>query len=85
MTRFRNDLTRRGRWSPRDVRRALGHLLKMVPEMELLKADPETRLLIEEADDKVYNIVQLIYRVKSYEGTSKDYEFSRLTMEEPQP
>jgi NTE family protein len=64
------------------LRRALGHLLKMVPEMELLKADPETRLLIEEACDKVYNIVHLIYRAKSYEGTSKDYEFSRLTMEE---
>jgi NTE family protein len=64
------------------LRRALGHLLKMVPEIELLKADPETRLLIEEADDKVYNVIQLIYRAKSYEGTSKDYEFSRLTMEE---
>ena len=35
-----------------------------------------------EADDKVYNLIQLIYHAKSYEGTSKDYEFSRLTMEE---
>jgi NTE family protein len=31
---------------------------------------------------KVYNIVQLIYRAKNYEGHSKDYEFSRLSMEE---
>jgi NTE family protein len=28
------------------------------------------------------NIIQLIYRAKGYEGHSKDYEFSRLTMEE---
>jgi NTE family protein len=64
------------------LRRALKHLLKLVPEEKLLAADPETKLLIDEADEKVYNIVHLIYRAKSYEGTSKDYEFSRLTMEE---
>jgi NTE family protein len=64
------------------LRRALGHLLKVVPDLEALKADPETKLLIDEADEKVYNIIHLIYRAKSYEGTSKDYEFSRLTMEE---
>lgn len=34
------------------------------------------------ADQKVYNIVHLIYRSKHYEGHSKDYEFSRLTMQE---
>jgi len=34
------------------------------------------------ADRKVYNIVHLIYRTKHYEGDSKDYEFSRLSMEE---
>ena len=28
------------------------------------------------------NIVQLIYRPKGYEGDSKDYEFSRRSMEE---
>jgi NTE family protein len=64
------------------LRRALNHLLKLVPEEKLRAADPETKLLIDEADEKVYNIVHLIYRAKSYEGTSKDYEFSRLTMEE---
>ena len=47
-----------------------------------MNADPDTKMLIDEADEKVYNIIQLIYRVKSYEGSSKDYEFSRLTMEE---
>ena len=34
------------------------------------------------ADHKVYNLIQLIYRSKHYEGHSKDYEFSRLSMEE---
>jgi len=33
-----------------------------------------------DADRKVYNIVHLIYRAKNYEGYSKDYEFSRLSM-----
>jgi hypothetical protein len=30
----------------------------------------------------VCNIVHLIYRAKKYEGSAKDYEFSRRTMEE---
>ncbi|TCL71228.1 patatin-like phospholipase family protein [Rhizobium sp. BK251] len=64
------------------LRRALLHLLAMVQPEELERAGPETKLLIEEADEKVYNIVHLIYRAKNYEGSSKDYEFSRLTMEE---
>ncbi|HEY1612859.1 MAG TPA: patatin-like phospholipase family protein [Rhizomicrobium sp.] len=34
------------------------------------------------ADDKVYNIVHLIYRSKRYEGESKDYEFSRPSMQD---
>ena len=40
----------------------------------------EEKFLTEFADLKVYNIVQLIYRSKHYEGNSKDYEFSRLSM-----
>ena len=47
-----------------------------------LRALPEARMLAQEADHKVYNIVHLIYRAKSYESVSKDYEFSRRTMEE---
>jgi NTE family protein len=39
-------------------------------------------LLGEVADHKVYNIIHLIYRSQHYEGHSKDYEFSRLSMEE---
>jgi NTE family protein len=44
--------------------------------------EPDTLLLAEEADEHVFNIVQMIYRAKTYEGSSKDYEFSRRTMME---
>ena len=38
--------------------------------------------LAADADEKVYNVIQLIYRTKNYGGTSKDYRFSRRMMEE---
>jgi len=47
-----------------------------------LKVSEEATMLRPLADHKVYNIVHLIYRSKHYEGHSKDYEFSRLTMED---
>jgi NTE family protein len=52
---------------------------KLPPE---LAASPEAQLLAQASDPAVYNIVQLVYRSPSYEGQSKDYEFSRRTMEE---
>ena len=39
-------------------------------------------MLQQEADEKVCNIVHLIYRAKSYEGIAKDFLFSRRMMEE---
>jgi NTE family protein len=62
------------------LRHALAGLLKDLPEE--LKNSPEARLLEKAAEHKVYNIVHLIYRAKNYEGHSKDYEFSRLSMQE---
>jgi len=62
------------------LRRAAGRLLAKIPQ-ELLQT-PEAKMLALEADEKVYNLIQLIYRAKTYEGNSKDYEFSRRTMEE---
>jgi NTE family protein len=62
------------------LRRAAAQLLGKVPK-ELLRT-PEAEMLASEADEKVYNLIQLIYRAKNYEGNSKDYEFSRRTMEE---
>ena len=62
------------------MRRAAAKLLDgMHPE---LRQTPEAELLAQEADSKVYNIIHMIYRAQRYEGSSKDYEFSRRTMEE---
>jgi NTE family protein len=62
------------------ARRTAAKLLKTLPK-DLLQS-PEAEKLAELADDKVYNLIQLIYRAKNYEGNSKDYEFSRRTMVE---
>ena len=62
------------------LRHALGRVLKKLPPDQ--RDDPDFALLTAEADHKVQNIVQLIYRSKRYEGAAKDYEFSRRTMEE---
>jgi NTE family protein len=61
-------------------RSAFGRLLEKLPDE--LRQLPEVKLLASEADEKVTNIVQLIYFSKKYEGIAKDYEFSRRTMEE---
>ena len=62
------------------LRGALADLFEKLPEA--LRNGPEAQLLQPLADHKVYNIVHLIYRAKSYEGQSKDYDFSRASMEE---
>jgi NTE family protein len=62
------------------LRRATAKLLAKMPK-DLLQT-PEAETLAAEADEKVYNVIQLIYHAKNYEGSSKDYEFSRRTMEE---
>jgi NTE family protein len=62
------------------LRSALGKLLQKLPDE--LRQLPEVKLLASEADEKVTNIVHLIYFSKKYEGIAKDYEFSRRTMEE---
>jgi NTE family protein len=60
------------------IRSNLTKLLGDVPAE--LHDTAEAKLLTEFADPKVYNIVQLIYRSKHYEGNTKDCEFSRLSM-----
>jgi len=62
------------------LRHTLADLIEKLPDD--LKNSPEAQLLGKEAEQKVYNVVQLIYRAKNYEGQSKDYEFSRLSMHE---
>jgi len=61
------------------------HLATERPPFEriaLILQTPEAETLAAEADEKVYNVIQLVYRAKNYEGTSKDYQFSRRIMEE---
>jgi NTE family protein len=62
------------------LRHTLADLLEKLPED--LRNSPDARLLGKEAEHKVYNIIHLIYRAQNYEGHSKDYEFSRLSMQE---
>jgi NTE family protein len=62
------------------LRRAAAKLLDEMPKE--LRQSAEAELLAQEADHKVYNIIHLIYHARNYEGASKDYEFSRRTMEE---
>jgi NTE family protein len=62
------------------LRRALAELFEKLPET--LRNGPEAQLLQPVGDHKVYNIVHLIYRAKNYEGQSKDYDFSRASMQE---
>lgn len=60
------------------LRTAFNELLAQMPSE--LAASPQARLLAKVSDQAVYNIVQLVYRSPTYEGQSKDFEFSRRTM-----
>src|SRR6476659_9875695 len=62
------------------LRIAIANLLKEIP-VEFRKS-AHAKMLQQEADAKVCNIVHLIYRARSYEGIAKNFEFSRRTMEE---
>jgi NTE family protein len=62
------------------IRSAVSSLLGKLPK-ELLDGD-EVETLKAFGSHKVYNIIHLIYRAKHYEGHSKDYEFSRLSMQD---
>jgi NTE family protein len=62
------------------LRRAIGRLLRQIPRD--LQRTAEAKFLAAQACEKVYNIIHLIYHAKNYEGSCKDYEFSRPTMRE---
>jgi NTE family protein len=55
-------------------------LLEQLPEE--FKQSDEAKFLTSIAERHDYNLVHLIYRPRDYEGDSKDYEFSRLSMAE---
>jgi len=54
-------------------------LAKLPPE---LRHDPDARALARLRSEGGVDVVHLIYRSKHYESQSKDYEFSRLSMQE---
>ena len=62
------------------LRNSVADLLKKLPPE--LANEPEIALLRPFSERKVWNLIHLIYHAKGYEGDSKDYEFSRLSMEE---
>jgi NTE family protein len=62
------------------LRNMLAVLLEDLPEE--MRQREEVKYLSAVADRHAANVVQLIYRPKGYEGDSKDYEFSRRSMEE---
>lgn len=62
------------------VQRAIAALLRRLPAD--VEESEDLEILKSVASDKVYNIVQLIYRAQHYEDHSKDYEFSRLSMQD---
>jgi NTE family protein len=62
------------------VQRALAALLRRLPAG--IEENDDLKILKSVASDKVYNIIHLIYRAQNYEGHSKDYEFSRLSMQD---
>jgi NTE family protein len=62
------------------LQRELAALLSRLPED--LREHEDVKLLRTAASDNVHNLVHLIYRARDYEGHSKDYEFSRLSMQD---
>jgi NTE family protein len=62
-----------------NLRRNISTLLGKLPES--LKGEPEVRFLRRAACQTTMDIVELIYRPQTAQGPSKDYEFSRATME----
>ena len=62
------------------MRHAAAKLSADMPEH--VRNSPEMDVLQPMIDHKAYNIIHLIYQTKTYEGHSKDYEFSRQSMEE---
>jgi NTE family protein len=62
------------------LRSALSRLIEKLPED--LAASPEVEILRPASQPKIWSLIELIYRSKEYEGDSKDYEFSRRSMED---
>ncbi|WP_454814086.1 patatin-like phospholipase family protein [Labrys neptuniae] len=75
--------TRAATTRARDYQRLRGALKRILAKLpEDFGLDEDVGLLSKAVERKSCNVVQLIYRAQKYEGASKDYDFSRLMMEE---
>lgn len=63
-----------------DAKKAVRELIAKLPES--FKGDPLVATLNEAAKENTVTVVHLIYRSKTHEASSKDYDFSRLGMVE---
>ncbi len=63
-----------------DAKLAVRALIAKLPES--FKDDPLVTTLNEAAKENTVTVVHLIYRSKTHEASSKDYDFSRLAMSE---
>jgi NTE family protein len=62
------------------LRRALKRLLRKLPDE--LRDDPDAKLLAAQPEAPDVAVMHLIYRARAYESHARDYEFSRVSMEE---
>ena len=62
------------------LRHALSRLIEKLPVD--LAASPEVATLRRASEPKAWNLIELTYRAKEHERDSKDYEFSRQSMED---
>ena len=69
------------RTRPRGDRAGRQAAARQAPGREL-RDDPDARALAHIRAERAVDVVHLIYRSKHYETQSKDYEFSRLSMQE---
>jgi NTE family protein len=63
-----------------NLQQAIADLIKKLPEP--LRKDPSVQAVCDQLSHKPIEIVHLIYRDKPYELESKDYEFSRASVDE---
>jgi NTE family protein len=62
------------------LRQELRDALNMIPNEKLSEDQRRTKDELKRLSE--INIIQLIYQQKAYEGTAKDYEFSRISMKD---
>ena len=63
-----------------NLQQAIAELMNKLPEA--LRRDASVKAICEQLTHAPIDIFHLIYRDKAYESESKDYEFSRATMQE---